>query len=336
MKVAVLQLILAGCVSLLSISAAAADELGSLTTELPVEVEKNKQFDFEVGLSPASGEFKDSVTVNMQQNPNVDYDPRSFTLKPGQTQKVNATVKKSASGLAWIFASASNWKPISRSIHVAGSGVKLNVILDQPAESRRARNFSVGFTDEAGNPVNLEAKGILSLEASHGSNLLFYSEQTSEWTNEIYVVVEKENHESRPLQLKATSWVADTGKVLISLKTPDGEKVRTASFSIDIVPPWWLLMVMGMLGGLLYSVVQSLRNVLSSRRKRSVAAWFRQVSLAILLGIVPGALAYLFAAWNILGIKADTTSLKGFFILGFLFAYIGMDVVLKLSTVKKA
>lgn len=336
MKLTVLQLTLAGCVGLLSISAVAADELGSLTTELPVEVEKNKQFDFEVRLSPASGDFKDSVTVNMQQNPNIVYDPRSFTLTPGQTQKVTATVNKSASGLAWIFASASNWKPISRSIVVGGSGVRLNLILGQPVESRRARNFSVGFVDEAGTPVNLEAEGILSLEASLGSNLVFYSEQTKQWTNEIYVVVEKGNDESRPLQLRATSWVADTGKVLISLKTPENNKVRTASFTIDIVPPWWLLMGNGMLGGLLYSLVQYLRNILGSTRKRSVAAWLRQISLAMLLGIVPGALAYLFAAWNILGIKADTTSLKGFFILGFLFAYIGMDVVLKLSTVKKA
>ncbi len=112
-------LILAGLISLLSINAFAADDtIGTLTTELPVEVEKNKPFDFEVRLKPRSGDFTGTVNVAMQQNPNVVYEPRTFTLTPGQTQKVTATVVKSNSGLAVIFASADNWNPIDRAIVV--------------------------------------------------------------------------------------------------------------------------------------------------------------------------------------------------------------------------
>ncbi len=158
----------------------------------------------------------------------------------------------------------------------------------------------------------------------------------NDWRSNIDLPLGKEDDEAKPLQLKATSWYADTGIIKMSLTTPQGYKIAGASVTVSIVPPWWVLMMMGMLGGLMYSTIQLLRDVLQSRRKRAPAAWVRRVSLAILLGIVPGSLAYLLAAWNILGIKTDTTNLKGFFILGLLFAYVGMDVVLALTAPKKA
>jgi len=54
----------------------------------------------------------------------------------------------------------------------------------------------------------------------------------------------------------------------------------------------------------------------------------------ILPGALAGALAYFLVNMNILGIKIDTTALQGFLVLGFLFAYVGIDTILKLVTRK--
>ena len=324
-------LILAGLISLLSINAFAADEtIGALTTTLPVEVEKNKPFEFEVRLKPKAGDFKGLVKVTMQQNPNVVYQPRTFTLSPGQTQLVTATVVKSNSGLAIIYASADNWEDIDTAIVVGGAPIRLNARIDQPVESYRPRSFIVSFTDEAGKAVRLEAGANMVLELSN----LSVSQDGKDWLRELTLPLGKEDNETKPLQLRATSWYADNGIVKVNLTTRDGYKITGSSANVAIVPPWWVLMMMGMLGGLMYSMIQFLRNFLQSR-KRSGGAWVKKISLAALLGIVPGGLSYLLAAWNILGIKTDTTSLKGFFILGLFFAYVGMDVVFALTAPKK-
>jgi hypothetical protein len=52
-------------------------------------------------------------------------------------------------------------------------------------------------------------------------------------------------------------------------------------------------------------------------------------------GALAGAIAYLLANYEVLGFKADTTQLRGFLILGFLFAYVGIDTILKIVTAKK-
>jgi len=46
-------------------------------------------------------------------------------------------------------------------------------------------------------------------------------------------------------------------------------------------------------------------------------------------GSVAGALAYFLSNFDVLGIAVDTSSLRGFVILGFLFSYVGVDLILK-------
>jgi len=42
-----------------------------------------------------------------------------------------------------------------------------------------------------------------------------------------------------------------------------------------------------------------------------------------------GGLAFVLSDLNLIGIKIDTSSLRGFVILGFLFSYVGIDLILK-------
>jgi hypothetical protein len=327
-------LVLAGCIGLLSVNAVVADErIGELITALPVEVEKDKPFDFYVRLKPYASDFNEAVDVQLQQNPNVLYDQRSFLLKPGEAHKVIATVKKSNSGLAVIVVFAENWVPIDVSIYVGGAPLMLVAKVEQPVESYRRKPFLVGFTDDTGKPVKLEGDASLLLE---GTNIRLCLNDSSDCGAKVVLPLKKEVYDSKAIQLKANSWSADSGMVTMTLTTPSGfYNVASGTFSVAIVPAWWILAIMGMLGGLTYSMIQFLRTSLQSRRKHSRAVWIKNLSIAVFAGIAPGALAYPLAAWNVLGIKTDTTSLRGFFILGLLFAYAGMDGLLALLSPKK-
>jgi len=328
-------LVLAGCISLLSTHTVLAEQpLGELITALPVEVEKDKPFDFYVRLKPYASDFNEAVDVQLQQNPNVLYDQRSFLLKPGEAHKVIATVKKSNSGLAVIVAFAENWLPIDVSIYVGGAPLKLVGKVEQPVESYRRKPFLVGFTDDAGKPVKLEGDASLLLE---GTNIRLCLNDSSDCGATVVLPLKKEVYESKAIQLKANSWFAESGVITMTVTTPSGYyNVASGTFNVAIVPAWWILTIMGLLGGLTYSMIQFLRTSLQSRRKHPRAVWIKNTLIAAVAGLAPAALAYPLAAWNVLGIKTDTTSLRGFFILGLLFAFVGMDGVLEVLSPKKA
>ncbi|MDT5263186.1 MAG: hypothetical protein QOC61_2190, partial [Acidobacteriota bacterium] len=98
---------------------------------------------------------------------------------------------------------------------------------------------------------------------------------------------------------------------------------------------WWIPLLLAILGGVLFSIYQITQEF------SSYTGTFRQSLFTVTIqriapGALAGALAYLLANYQVIGFKADTTELRGFLILGFLFAYVGIDTILKLVTTKKA
>ena len=88
---------------------------------------------------------------------------------------------------------------------------------------------------------------------------------------------------------------------------------------------------MAILGGVLHGSYKLLKD--SPNRKGSVPRFLLNTGLPqVLTGAFAGMLAYLLVNWGILGIKVDTTTLQGFVILGFLFSYVGIDLILKTVT----
>ena len=92
-------------------------------------------------------------------------------------------------------------------------------------------------------------------------------------------------------------------------------------------------MIMAAAGGALkslYSLAKAFPNLVEAGTKTATV----RLASNILTGLSAGCLAYFLASWNILGIRVDTTSLRGFAVLGFLFAYIGVESVMKIMTQK--
>jgi hypothetical protein len=94
--------------------------------------------------------------------------------------------------------------------------------------------------------------------------------------------------------------------------------VTQANFSLQVVPVWWLPIALAMSGSLLYWIYSFARKPVVS------SAIFPE----IIAGIFGGLIAYLFAGYDLLGLKLDPNVLKTYPLLGFLFAYVGIDVLL--------
>ena len=306
-----------------------SESLGTLEIDYPANVEKNQPFYLQIWLNPKDRNFNGIVKVIMDYTPRVKYMPQEFTLKAGERKTVRATIVKSDSGLAVIWASAINWDPINVTVD-AGFSAKLKTNLSEPIESNKPKTFIINLTDDKGGAVRLDATVNLILEASR---IEMFDKQGNKWSERVELQLDKGVSSTPPMEIRSKSWGPDRGVISAKVMSFSGP-VANEIISISILPRWYLPMLMAMVGGLLHSMYQVLTRFPGS------SGPFRGFLLTVafpglISGVLAGLLAYLLARWDVLGIKVDTTSLQGFVILGFLFSYVGIDVVLKKITERK-
>lgn len=318
------------CITISFSSLVKGQSLGRLAEDMPRKVKTNVPFEFDVWLVPKDNHFNGTVNVTTSKIQKVRYEPSEFTLNVGKPQRVKATILDSDSGLAIISVYADNWDPIDITID-AGFFAKLKTDLTAPVESGRIKNFQLLFTDAAGNVVKFDAPPKLFLEAS---KLSLHSKDPDLWTNDLEMVLPN-NSAKIPLELKPDkTWSVDTGTIDVQLKTYQGDSVFRDTIYVSIVPPWYVQLIMAIVGGLLYSMYQFFKYLVHLRKKR-VQPILTRAAASVLTGSMAGVTAYFLANYNVLGIKVDTTDVQGFVILGFLFSYVGVDLILKAITSKK-
>jgi ABC-type phosphate/phosphonate transport system permease subunit len=91
----------------------------------------------------------------------------------------------------------------------------------------------------------------------------------------------------------------------------------------DIVSPWWMRVGVAILGGLSYSVYQLIRTV---PREQFVG---HLLTKTVPAGVFAGVLAWTFSDLDILGVHADTSHLTGYFVLGLIVSYAGVESLLR-------
>ncbi len=312
------------------ISSSEGQLVGTLGQNVPIKVEINQPFEFDVWLSPVNPSFSGKVEVFMDNNPKVKYEPRKFTLKVGDRQKVRATILKTSTGLAVIAASADHWEGFDLTVD-AGFSAKLKSNINEPIESGTTKGLILSFVSEDGTPAPLDVDTILYL---HSSKIKLLEEVNNKWVDEVKFKLPLGTR-SLSLKIMPNSWFADTDVIAADLYSYRELPVYNFdNVTISILPPWYAPLLMAILGGILYSITQLLKDITGYQ-----GSIFRFILAKVLPGLIPGlvagALAYLLASWGVLGIRVDTTSLKGFVILGFLFSYVGVDIVLKAVTQRK-
>jgi len=307
--------------------------IGLIQIALPFKVEINKPFNIEVWFEPSDDKFSERVEVFMDETDGtVKYKPNNLILKPNAHQTVEACVVKSNSGLARVIVYGDFKRLEPRYVTIdAGFSAKLQAKnLDRAIESGTPRSIILDFTDSEGKTISLEAPVKLSLQSA---NTLFKQSDGS-WTNKIEFDMKQGQTSSPAIEIKPKSWTMDVGMIMAGAGIDYDHVVLNQNIPFTISPPWWLSLLMAVMGGILHGTYQTTRAINEGSgplTNRILKEGFPRIAGGALAGLI----SYFFIDWNIIGIKIDTTSLKGFVILGFLFSYVGIDLILKHILPKK-
>jgi hypothetical protein len=263
----------------------------------------------------------------MEENNNISYEPKTVKVFPGQRSTVKAKIIRSTCGLNQIVATAPNWKPLKVSID-SGFRAELLATLPREIETATINSFVVQFIDANNSPVAIETPASIRLEATSAEirygNLPFRNVQE--------IDLDLGATSTPAIEIRPSSSSSGSGllraQIIINKKINQPQTVFSQATEFRIIPSWWLALLVASFGGILYSLY-NLTKSLPRPQKITNKRLAGIIASNVLGGVLAGCLAYFLASWNILGIKVDTTSLRGFALLGFLFAYIGVDSIMK-------
>jgi hypothetical protein len=292
------------------------DESPSFSCTSPYEVALNQWFTVQCQTEHGSG-----TSVNAVNTESVQYDPTRFKIEPGQSKLIKVRIKQSTTGFAPVeFFPDRDYPAFNTVVDVGFKGhlrpfpETLVLAYDTP------ETISIEVVDENNKPIPLPTSADLRIEAV-GAQLSVGKLSTpadyTAWVESIKVPIEPRARASPQFRLKSTAW--EGGVIRLStVLTVSNQVVTQANFSLQVVPVWWLPIALAMSGSLLYWIYSFARKPVVS------SAIFPE----IIAGIFGGLIAYLFAGYDLLGLKLDPNVLKTYPLLGFLFAYVGIDVLL--------
>jgi hypothetical protein len=300
--------------------------IGCLKGNVPAVVEINQPFNMDIWFEPSDPKWTKAIYVYMQQTQDMLYDPRVFRLEPGKKKSVQAQVVRSRSGLAVVRASSPGCPDLEVSLN-AGFHLQLSTPkLEMPIGGGEIRSFSIEFSDPSGKAVPLDATVDLYVRASNAE----LRTKNGGWSNELLVSSEIGRDASAILQLQPARMWGAKGMVHVEARINKNQLLRSENIEFTMLPSRLFLLLMAIAGGMLYGlylVGKEIAGVYSP-----VRWFFTKGILRVLGGAAAGSVSYFLVDWNILGLKVDTTMARGFVILGFLFSYVVIDIILKKIT----
>jgi len=290
--------------------------------DLPPRVEINQPFKIDVWIKPLGNNVDGAATIYMEQTNSVTYDPPKFTIKLGERKTIEARILKSRAGLAEITATGDDWGPIEATVD-AGFLPILKANLPDVIEGGSERAFDLSFVDSRAKLVPLDAPVKLSL---HASNAKMRLASTEPWTEAIDFQIERGASSTPPINIVFESYFRKAGLLTAAIKMNEDYTILNDTFHLEILPRWWVALLMSILGGLLNWFYETTKHWLKAGGRTK----HRHKPLAsFVVASISGVIGYFLASTNVVGIKLDTTSLRAFVIIGFLFSYVGVDLVLK-------
>jgi hypothetical protein len=125
---------------------------------------------------------------------------------------------------------------------------------------------------------------------------------------------------SRPFSIRSHNRKGGPVHLLATLKKDDAVLAQNV-FSLDTEPVWWLPIFLAIGGAVLYGFYHDLEETDSKAHSR------RALVTRLSATVLAGAIAYLFADFDLLGLKLDPHLLRTYPLLGFLFSFLGIDIL---------
>ena len=251
--------------------------------------------------------------MHLQHSAQVEYAQETFSASECKNNYIKATVKNKGSGLVHFVAFADGYSEFDTTVDVGFDG-KVRLTQTAPLSYNEPGALNVEVVDQDGKALSFDNG--LSIELASVDAVILNSAAKPHWGPEATLEMAPGARFSPPFSIKSQNLSGGDIHLTTSLKL--GEVILTQeNHSFEVAPARWLPVLSAIIGALLYSLFS-----IENDEKRS-KIWEK-----IGTGIVAGAIAWLFTGFDILGLKLDTHSLRTYTITGFLFAFLGVDVLL--------
>jgi hypothetical protein len=305
------------------------DELGTGTQTIdsytvacsgPYRATAGKAFTIVVYLKDDAPTEAEAVIMGPRDR--ITFDPPSFTVHKRVPMFVSATINEKGFGTAYVEAIGPGIGDFCDLTIDTGFPGKLKAAVSTLPYNHPLA-FSVQITDGNDKPLPVEAP--LSMEIQSWDLLLDKNSipragDTAGKTIRVPVAIGSVS--SQPVELRSMNWKGGTVHLLATLKTNVGSVVAQDTLSLESEPVWWLPLALAVMGALLYVLYRV------TQEENFWTQWKTILPRRLLAGAVAGIIAYLFADSDPLGLKLDTHVLRTYPLLGFLFSFLGIDVLL--------
>jgi hypothetical protein len=280
------------------------------------------------------------ITVKMETTSGITYFgfPSPLTLEPGQTVSGEVSLGHTVSGLAQIMVSTKPTDPNTDSrvptdpprlaIDSGFSGT-IEWRKPRPIDSYSTESVVISFVDNHHRAIQLDAPIRLCITAPPRSRVR--EDDSKPWKSTINIDVPANASETVPFEVTPLGFSASTEELnvvgYINAFDPDKQFLFRESVPFQVVPPIWMRLAVTVVGALLCSLW------LYSRRAERVLTL--ALGKAIFSSLVAALVAFALADLNVLGIRIDATQLTGYFVIGVMVSYVGLDQMLE-RVVKKA
>jgi len=300
-----------------------APELPGINADFPYRVTLGEPFKIDVWLDEPNNprEANQPRAVYMEQTDTMEYRPRVFKLKPGERKTVIAKVLKTTAGLAHIQIVCDGYEQFDDDMDAGFSG-KLQAQADESTfESGHAYGLNLNVVNPQNLSIPVDSPVLVSLRSTNADIRLSESDK---WSTELKFTLDRGATSSPLIRIKPTSRLGDPATLSAEVRLKD-LIIRNEHISLPVQPTWWLMLLFAILGGLVPAVY---RAAIALAGSPATAGFFVRSFFKTTAGALAGAGAYMLAGLDVIGVKLDTSSPRTFCILGFLFAYIGLDVLM--------
>jgi len=293
-------------------------QYGFLQTDAQKVADPGSSISFSITALPSDSihvPLPRTVEVTFEGNPKIDYARHSITLVPRVPARVSARLK--GKGLIPIMASSPGWVPLIATV-VAGFPGRFQLRIDGKLEHLKTQTFIIACIDETGAQVRIDVPVTVTLGAT-GARLRTH--QTSPWSDEVAVKIERGASESGLVEIEPTSWGYSTARLQSTARVEHDYVLDTMSMTLPTDPPWFVKLFLSIVGAVLGFGARGAAHV-----KKDLKNLWITVFVAV---VVPGVLAYLITVIDLPIIHVQPSGWAGNVLMGLLGGYLGTDVLVR-------
>lgn len=295
---------------------------------LPYRASLNNWFTLPVvvTVNDAKVPHPESIHVKTDSSDSISYRPAEFDVNVGKPEFIKVKVSKSESGIAAIILYATEVNNVGCN-YVLDVGFQGHLKLSgTPTLSySEPTALTLAIVDANDKPLPLDAQLYVQLQAANAqlSDGVTLDPNSKElhWSENLVLPVKPGSRSTPQFRIRATNTRGGTVNLATSFSiSPDSWAVLAQeNFSFSANPAWWLPIVLAIAGSMLYGAYSFVQ---------APKAGWRNISLHFAASIIGGIIAYLFAGFDLLGLKLDPNVLKTYPLLGFIFSYAGIEILL--------